>query len=118
MKLYQVLLIIVIGLISASAGAAKVLTVPQEVVFFKNLGIGTPYLVAFGVAQIGAGAILLSRTTRHFGLFVAAAMFLLSSLLLLLSGNLRFAVISVAPAALAAYLGFVSKSSVGKKNGG
>lgn len=89
-------------LLSVGAGAAKVMRVPNEVKFFQDVGFGTDILMVFGVAQVLAGILLLIPRTRLMGAVVAGGLMLLSSAMILVSGQLLFAIVSLLPVALAA----------------
>jgi len=104
MKILQKILLVLMVLLSIAAGVAKALQVPNEVVFFENLGLSTNILIAFGVAQIIAGIELAIPATRKLGIWFAALLFFTSAVMLFISGNLPFACVSLIPVALTLFL--------------
>lgn len=112
MKAAITIVTVLIGLLSIAAGAAKVALVPDEVRFLSQFGFSSALTIAFGVTQILGGLLLVFPATRTSGSIIAGIAFGLSALLLLISGNLVFAGISLLPVGLAgliAYRSYVSQ---------
>lgn len=111
MKYLNIVLLIIIILMSIAAGAAKVLQTPQEAEFFAAAGLGNTAMIALGIWQI-AGAILAAVPKfRMAGSFVIAAGFLASVLVILMTGDLTFAVISLAPVGVAVFVGLRARGA-------
>jgi len=104
MKIVQKIILVLMVLLSLAAGAAKVMQVPTEVEFFKNLGLSTNVLMGFGIAQIIAAIELAIPVTRKFGIPFVALMFLASAVMLFMSGNVPFGAISLIPVVLTLFL--------------
>ncbi|MEP3653884.1 MAG: hypothetical protein ABJO36_03220 [Litorimonas sp.] len=93
-------------LMSLAAGFAKVMQMPQEVAFFESAGLSLGPLIPFGIIQlIGAGLGLIPKT-RKLGLASMAVSFLASALMIFVSGNTVFGMVSLIPAVLAGVLAF------------
>ena len=55
MKIAAYALVIVIGLLSIAAGAAKITLVPDEVEFLGQFGFTNTLTIFFGIAQLASG---------------------------------------------------------------
>jgi hypothetical protein len=104
------LLIVIISLLSLFAGIAKVIHSPDEVEFLQHFMFNDFAITLYGVIQIFAAALLsIGQLFSHHkvakvgAVFVALA-FLLSSVLIFVSGNFIFALISLFPVACAALI--------------
>lgn len=94
--------LVLVTALSITAGLPKIGRIPQEVQFFADTGCGTSALVAFGILQLGGGAMLIFRSSRVPGAVVAAVMFLASAVMLLRSGEVAFGLVSLLPVVMAA----------------
>jgi len=110
-KIVNILIIAIVVLLSIAAGLAKVMQVPQEMEFLQGFGLNSIAIIAFGLVQIAAGVLLVPQKTRMPGAIAAALAFALSAVLVLLTGNLLFALVSVIPVALACLIMYQSASS-------
>mgnify|MGYP003629415553 CR=1 FL=1 len=104
------LLIVITSLLSLFAGIAKVTHSPDEVEFLQDFMFNDFAITLYGVIQIFAAALLsIGQLFSHHkvakvgAVFVALA-FLLSSVLIFVSGNFIFALISLLPVACAALI--------------
>lgn len=97
MKIVKIILIAVIALLSVAAGLAKVMKVPDEVAFLAGQGLSEMMILVFGAVQILGGVLTAIPQTRLFGTVVVLIGFLLSAVLVFLSGNLAFGLISLLP---------------------
>ncbi len=89
-----------------SSGISKVLLMPQEVACFGQYGINNTLLVAFGVLQIVGGALLAAPKTRIAGSALVALTFIVSAIILMLSGDIPMALVTLFFTML---LGFIAK---------
>lgn len=103
MQLLKKVCLVVIILLSLSAGSVKVVQMPQEVQFFEAAGLGTTLLVVLGVVQVLAGLLLLFYKSRKLGAAIAAVSFLVSSAVIFMTGNIGFALFSLLPVLIASY---------------
>lgn len=101
MKIVSYLIITIVALLSIAAGLAKVMQTPQEMEFLQGAGLNPGLIVVFGVVQILGGLLLVPPKTRMVGAVIAAAAFVVSAVLIFMSGNLVFGLISLLPIALA-----------------
>jgi len=108
MKIAVTLLAVMIGLLSIAAGAAKMALVPEEAEFLGQFGFTNALTIAFGIVQALGGLLLVIPFTRFYGSLIAAAGFALSAILILVSGNAVFAVVSLVPLMLAAFVAYRS----------
>jgi hypothetical protein len=113
MKILNIIILAIVALLSLAAGAAKIMKAPQEVVFFESLGISLTLMVALGVVQAVAGVMALVPRIRKIGAAIAAICFVISAIMILMSGQIGFGLISLLPAALAVYI-FISTPSSAK----
>lgn len=104
MNIVNKIILALVGVMSLAAGAAKVMRVPDEAQFFAEAGLAPGVMVIFGVVQLVAGALILWRKTRLAGALIAAIMFACSAIMIFMAGNLRFALISSLPVAMALYV--------------
>ena len=104
---YTVLLVL-ISLLSVAAGLAKVAQVPNEMAFLQGLGLSKELILLFGAIQITAGCMVWVSAVRPLGLWFVFLMFLLSTAMLFVSGDLVFGLISVVPVVLTGFLIFRS----------
>lgn len=111
MKVAITIIAVLIGLLSIAAGAAKIALVPEEVSFLSQFGFTSALTVAFGIAQLLGGLLLVIPATRFFGSIVAGLAFALSVVLLLIGGNLPFAGVSLIPVGLAGLIAYQSRLS-------
>ena len=101
MKIVNTLIIAIIVLLSIAAGMAKVMQAPQEMEFLQGLGLSSVLIVVFGLVQILGGVLLVPRKTRMLGAVLATSAFVVSTVLIFVSGNLTFGLVSILPIALA-----------------
>ena len=105
MKILQTILLVVLALMSAAAGAAKVFQAPQETAFFESAGLAAFWLLPLGVLQIAGALAAIPHQTRRIGMALVAAGFLVSAIIIFMTGNLGFGLISLLPVLLAAAIG-------------
>jgi hypothetical protein len=108
MKLALKITGILIGLLSIAAGFAKASLVPEEADFLSGLGLSETMIISFGILQILGGILFIIPKTLRYGGCVVALGFIASAILILMTGNLLFFVISCLPAALAGWIAFNS----------
>ncbi len=111
MKIFNILLVSILALLSAAAGIAKVMQAPQEMEFLRGLGLSTTVIVVFGAVQIAAGILLVPRKTRTFGAVLAIVALAVSTVLIFVSGNVAFGVVSMLPIAMAGVVIYQSSGS-------
>jgi len=110
MKYVSIAALVAVCLLSMAAGIAKVARTPQEVDFFAQAGLGILPLVLLGAVQILGGALCAAPRLRVIGLSLVTLGFLLSVLVIALTGNIGFAAISVLPAFLSGALALFERS--------
>ena len=101
MKVVNFLIIAVVALLSIAAGAAKVMQAPQEMEFLQSVGLSKSLIMVFGLVQIAVGLLLVLQKTRLPGAVVAAAAFIVSTILIFIGGDLAFGLFSILPIVLA-----------------
>ncbi len=104
--------LVLVTLLSMTAGIPKVARLPEEVGFFESAGLGGSAVVVFGLVQLTGGALLTLKNTRIWGASAAAVTFLGSAVMLLLTGKIAFGFASVVPVLLA---GVVMRESARKE---
>ena len=97
MKILTTILTWLMVLLGIAAGIAKVMQVPQEVEFLMGFGLTSISIVVYGAFQIAGGILMAIPKTRVLGAGLTATCFFASVILVFLSGNLVFALISILP---------------------
>lgn len=108
MKIIFYIILVVLVFLAVSSGLAKILLVPRDVEFFGQYGFSEPILVAYGLLQVAGAALLAIPNTRIIGAILVALTFLLSAIVLFVSGNIPVALVTLVFTAL---LGFIMKFS-------
>jgi len=108
MKWVKIIALVLIALMSGAAGLAKVMKTPQEVAFFEAAGMSLSFLIPLGIAQILGALLAVNSKTRRAGLGLVALCFLISAIMIFLSGNIGFGVGSLIPVIIAAVLSRVN----------
>jgi hypothetical protein len=106
MKIIFYIALAVLVLLAISSGLTKILLMPQDVEFFGRYGFSNPMLIAYGLVQFIGGALLAVPKSRVIGALLVAVTFLISAVVLLLSGNIPIALLTLVFTAL---LGFIVK---------
>ena len=104
MVVLQKINLVTVALLSLLAGAAKDLRLPHEVKFFEEAGLNVTMLVLLGAAQLIAGLMLLFHKSRQIGAAIAALCFLISSAIILATGNPTFGFFSLVPVVMASWI--------------
>ena len=97
MKIFQTVILVLLILLSFSAGIAKVLQVPDDVKFFQNAGLNLNLLMLLGVFQLASGILLIFQKTRIWGAIVLAVTLLISTIVIFINGQMLFGIISLLP---------------------
>ena len=108
MKVVSAIILTVLVLLAVSSGAAKIVLLQQDVDFFGKYGFSNWLLIAFGVAQLLGGLLMVVSKTRLAGAVVVATTFLVSLALLLVEGNIPVSIVTTVAILL---LGTVIKQS-------
>ena len=108
MKVVSILVVVILILLAVSSGVTKILLMEQDVVFFGKYGFSAPMLIAFGLAQLLGGLLMIVQRTRFAGAAIVALTFLVSLALLLIEGNIPVSIITMVAMLL---LGVVMKQS-------
>ena len=106
MKIVKAIILVLLVLMSAAAGAAKVFQTPQETAFFESVGLSAFWLLPLGVVQIAGALAAIVHQTRRIGMAFVAAGFLVSAIIIFMTGNIGFGLISLLPVLLAAAISF------------
>ena len=106
MKIAITILAIVLALLSAAAGAAKLALVPDEVEFLNGFGFSEIGIYFYGGAQIVGGLLMVIPISALVGSTTVLLAFTLSTVLLFLDGNVVFAFVSALPIVLTAFVMF------------
>ena len=95
--MFTLFLIIMLALLSIAAGVAKAFHLPEEVTFLSEQGLGTNTIIIFGVVQMLGGVLALITPTQRVGLGLIGAGFLMSAMIVFVSGNFLFGLVSMLP---------------------
>ncbi|MGI9222550.1 MAG: hypothetical protein ACR2QS_16100 [Woeseiaceae bacterium] len=91
-----------LALLGVAAGVAKMMQVPQEMAFFQGeLGFGSNTIVAFGALQFIGGLMIVFKKTRLAGSILLGLTLFLSSVVIFMSGNIGFGLVSLIPVVMA-----------------
>jgi hypothetical protein len=93
---------ILLALLGVAAGVAKMIQAPQEIAFFQGeLGYSTELIVAFGALQFLGGLMLVFKKTRLAGAILLGLTLFLSCIVIFMSGNIVFGLVSAIPVLMA-----------------
>ena len=104
MHLAKKINLVLLGLLGAAAGFAKVTQAPPEIAFFQGLGLGAIVVIAFGILQLVSAVLLIFETRRYIGAILLAVTFSLSVVMILMTGQIGFALVSVIPVLMASWV--------------
>jgi len=104
MDLLRKINVALLVLLGGAAGFAKVTQAPPEMAFFAGLGLGAMMVVVFGVVQIAGALSLIFKKTRFIGAILLDVTFSLSIVMILMTGQIGFALISVVPVLMAGWV--------------
>ena len=104
MKIINIVLVALMALLSVVAGLAKVMQVPEEMAFLSGLGLDNTMILIFGITQVVGGILLAIPKTKLFGAVTVVFTFLISAILVLVSGNLTLGIVSMLPVAITSYI--------------
>lgn len=100
MKIFAYVLLVLLALLSLVAGVAKLMQTPAEIEFFASAGLDAVWLYPLGAVQV-AGAIMAALPrTRSLGILAIALGFAISSLVIFMTGNATFGLVSLVTVAL------------------
>lgn len=108
MKIFYYTVLVILVFLAISSGFTKIILMEQDVEFFGKYGFTNSILIAYGIAQLLGGILLLLPKTRFYGAILVAITFLVSFIVLLLSGNIPMAIVTLVFVLL---LGFIIKQS-------
>ena len=91
-------------LLATASGLAKIMLMPQEVVFFGAFGFSDNVLIGFGLLQVLGAILLLLPKTRTLALVLVGLTFVASALVLLAAGKIAMAVVTLLFVGLLAFL--------------
>lgn len=94
------ILLCLVALLAVTAGAEKVIMVPQEVEFLQGFGFSVELIVGFGIVQILGALLLAIPRTTLLGLLISVLGYAVSSALIFVDGNYGFAFMSIFPIAI------------------
>lgn len=109
MKIFNIIAIFAVALLSLAAGAAKLMKVPQEAAFFEAVSLAPIFMTIFGALQVLCSVLICIPKTRRIGAGLAALSFFASVVMILKTGQIYFALFSVLPVFLALYVFAFSK---------
>ena len=104
MNLLKKINLVLLILLGGAAGLAKVTQAPPEVAFFAGLGLGAMVVVVFGVLQLAGALSLIFAKTRFIGAILLDVTFSLSVVMILMTGQIGFAFVSVVPVLMAGWV--------------
>lgn len=90
----------VLVLLSLAAGVAKLMQTPAEMEFFASARLDSFWLYPLGAVQVFGAALAILRGPGNIGLGLIAAGFAVSSVVIFMTGNITFGLISLIPLAL------------------
>ena len=109
MNLILKIVLVALVLLAISSGVTKVMLMPQEIAIFGKYGFTNALLIAFGVAQVLGGLLLIVPKSRAIGSGIVALTFLISAIVLALEGNYLLTIVTLICIGL---LGLVFKRSL------
>lgn len=105
MKHARIAVLVLLIALAFAAGAAKIMKMPQEVEFFQTtVGMNATAVVVLGVLQVLAGLLLTAAGTRLAGALLLDITLVFSAVVVFMSGNIPFGLISLVPVVLTSLL--------------
>ena len=104
MHLLKKINLVLLILLGGAAGFAKVTQAPPEIAFFAGLGLGAMVVIIFGVLQLVGAVLLIFAKTRFIGAILLDVTFSLSVVMILMTGQISFALVSVVPVLMAGWV--------------
>jgi hypothetical protein len=104
MNLLKKINLVLLILLGGAAGLAKVTQAPPEIAFFQGIGLGAMVVVAFGILQLVSAVLLIFDSRRHIGAILLCVTFSLSVVMILMTGQVGFAAVSVIPVLMAGWV--------------
>ena len=104
MNLARKINLVLLILLGGAAGLAKVTQAPPEIAFFAGLGLGAIVVVVFGVLQLAGAVSLIFAKTRFIGAILLDVTFSLSVVMILMTGQIGFALVSLVPVLMAGWV--------------
>lgn len=99
LKTLNWILLVILGI---AAGVSKMLQTPQEMAFFQGeMGYSAEFIVAFGACQFLGALLMVFQKTRLAGALVLGLTLFLSCIVVFMSGNIVFGVVSLVPVIMA-----------------
>jgi len=108
MKILFYVILIILVFLAVSSGITKIILMQQDVNFFGQFGFTDTILIVYGATQLVGGILLALRKTRVIGAIVVAITFMISAIILAMSGNIPVTIITLICVSL---LGFIIKRS-------
>ena len=113
MKIFLGVILGILVFMAISSGVTKIMLMQQDVDFFGKYGFTNPILITYGVTQLVGGILLALPKTRIAGALVVAITFLISLVVLVMSGNIPVAIVT---SICVAFLAFVIHQSFNSRN--
>ncbi len=111
MKTVQIVVLCILVFLAVSSGITKVLLMPQDVEFFGEYGFTNAILILFGAVQVIGGVMMVFLKTRAVGAAIVGVTFAISAVLLVLSGSVLAALVTVVALGL---LGLIVRQSLAR----
>ena len=109
MRIFFYITLVILIFLAVTSGITKMLLMPQDVEFFGEYGFSNPILIAYGLVQFVGGIILAIPGLRVIGAIVVTFTFLISAIVLFLSGNIPMTIVTLVFTGL---LGFIAQFNV------
>ncbi|MGH1543812.1 MAG: DoxX family protein [Arenicella sp.] len=95
MKIAFNMILALLVFLAVSSGVTKIMLMPQDVEFFGEYGFTNPILMGFGLIQLVGGILLIIPRTRFWGALMVTITFLISAIILIISGNLALTLVTL-----------------------
>ena len=106
MKTLRTINFVLVTLLAITAAIPKMMQMSHEVEAFSHIGLDATAVLVFGLLQFGGGILLLFSATRLWGAILTSVVFLGSTALLFLLGNIIFACLSLVPVMMTEFVVF------------
>ncbi len=105
MKHVRTIILVLLTALAFAAGAAKIMKMPQELAFFQDtIGMNAMAVVVLGALQVLAAVLLIFARSRLAGALLLDITLVFSAVVVFLSGNIPFGLISLIPVVLTSLL--------------
>ena len=97
-------MLVAVLLLALASGIAKIMLIPEELVFFQKVGLTETAIILVGILQVISAVLILITRFRKIGATLLGTTFIVSTILIFLSGDVTFGLFSILPIVLILFI--------------